>query len=77
MDRYTEYHAGKAVIRDRAVLPEAMGKLVKLEDLVDVREKMCDEYCKYPFVCPDQETLDNICKECELAKLFKALDGRE
>lgn len=30
--RYTEYHAGKAVIKDRSLLAEAMAKLAKLED---------------------------------------------
>ena len=73
--RYTEYHEGKAVIRDRALWPEAMEKLAKLEDMADIREKMCDEYCQYPCKCPNQETLDNICKKCELAKLFDVLDG--
>lgn len=31
--RYTEYHAGVAVIKDKALLKEAMAKLAKLEDL--------------------------------------------
>lgn len=30
--RYTEYHAGKAVIKDRSLLADAMEKLAKLED---------------------------------------------
>ena len=30
--RYTEYHAGKAVIKDKNKLPEAMEKLARLED---------------------------------------------
>ena len=33
--RYTEYHAGKAVIKDRSLLVEAMEKLAKLEDAED------------------------------------------
>ena len=32
MERYTEYHEGKAVIRDKSLLPEAMAKLAKYED---------------------------------------------
>lgn len=71
--RYTEYHAGKPVIRDRALLPKAVEKLAKLEDMADVREKMCDEYCQYPCKCPNQETLDRICGECRLKELFEAL----
>ena len=30
--RYTEYHAGKALIKDRSLLAEAMEKLARLED---------------------------------------------
>ena len=30
--RYTEYHAGKAVIKDKSLLAEAMEKLARLED---------------------------------------------
>lgn len=33
--RYTEYHAGKAVIKDKSLLSEAMEKLAKLEDAED------------------------------------------
>lgn len=33
--RYTEYHAGKAVIKDKTLLSEAMEKLAKLEDAGD------------------------------------------
>lgn len=33
--RYTEYHAGKAVIKDRSLLAEAMEKLARLEDAED------------------------------------------
>ena len=75
MARYTEYHADKPVIRDRALWPEAVKKLAKLEDMEDVREKMCDEYCQYPCICPNQETLANICAACEMAKLFEVLAG--
>ena len=33
--RYTEYHAGKAVIKDKSLLAEAMEKLAKYEDAED------------------------------------------
>ena len=33
--RYTEYYAGKAVIKDRSLLAEAMEKLARLEDAED------------------------------------------
>lgn len=38
MDRLTEYHNGKAVIKDKALLPQAMQKLAKYEEL---EEKGC------------------------------------
>lgn len=39
--RYTEYHDGKAVIKDRTLLPGAMEKLAKIEDM----DQICDR-CK-------------------------------
>ena len=42
--RYTEYHAGVAVIKDKALLKEAMAKLVKLEDLEEQRRLLVVEY---------------------------------
>lgn len=38
--RYTEYHAGVAVIKDKALLKEAMAKLAKLENLEKQEGKM-------------------------------------
>ena len=32
MERLTEYHAGKAVIKDKSLLPDAMEKLARYED---------------------------------------------
>lgn len=37
--RYTEYHAGVAVIKDKTLLPQAMEKLAKIEDM----DQICDE----------------------------------
>ena len=71
--RYTEYHAGKAVIKDRSLLPGAMEKLAKIEDMTEIPGICCDEYCKYPDRCRRQEELDEICTECELAGLFEML----
>ena len=50
--RYTEYHAGKAVIKDKNKLSEAMEKLARLEDAEDtnvlskwipIRERLPEE----------------------------------
>ena len=71
--RYTEYHAGKAVIKDKALIPGAMEKLARIEDMGRIPEICCDEYCKYPGRCRSQDEMDQICDECKLAKLFGLL----
>lgn len=38
--RYTEYHAGKAVIKDKNKLSEAMEKLARLED-AEEKDRLC------------------------------------
>lgn len=73
MQRYTEYHAGVAVIKDKRLLPGAMAKLAKLEDMENIPETFCDQYCKYPDIFPDQEVLDGICSKCKLQGLFELL----
>lgn len=75
--RYTEYHAGKAVIKDRTMLPQAMEKLAKFEDMDRIPEICCDEYCKYPQQCRTQEDMDQICDECKLSGLFALLVDKE
>ena len=42
--RYTEYHAGVAVIKDKTLHKEAMQKLAKLEDLEEQRRLLVVEY---------------------------------
>ena len=38
--RYTKYHAGKAVIKDKNKLSEAMEKLARLED-AEEKDRLC------------------------------------
>lgn len=71
--RYTEYHAGVAVIKDRKLLSQAMAKLAKIEDMDRIPEICCDEYCKYPARCRSQAKMDQICEGCKLAELFDLL----
>ena len=78
--RFTEYHAGKAVIRDKSLLPEAMAKLAKVEELeekntdidkitTEVMEHICDNLCMHPIrVGQTQEELEDICTECRMGK---------
>ena len=82
MERLTEYHAGVAVIKDRSLLPQAMKKLAEIEDeekhktvtdiLEEVKQQICDDYCKYPTLIDDIEELfvdGGCCTECPLNKL--------
>lgn len=75
--RYTEYHAGIAVIKDKTLLPQAMEKLAKIEDMDYIPEVCCDEYCKYPQQGRTQEDMDQICDECKMAELFDLLVDNE
>lgn len=45
--RYTEYHAGKAVIKDRSLLAEAMEKLARYEDAEEVVKELEDLKMSY------------------------------
>lgn len=71
MVRYTEYHGGKAVIKDKSLLPQAMEKLAKIEDMSQIPEIVCDQYCKYVSETPAE--LKQCCEKCKLAKLFEIL----
>ena len=78
--RYTEYHADKAVIKDKALLPDAMEKLAKVEDLeekntdidqitTEMMEYICDSVCKHSNnAMLLQEELDGFCAECKMGK---------
>lgn len=39
--RYTEYHADKAVIKDKTLLPDAVEKLAHMEDVEETKCKGC------------------------------------
>lgn len=54
------------------LLPQAMEKLAKIEDMDRIPEICCDEYCKYPDRCWQFE-LKAICDGCKLANLFDLL----
>lgn len=71
--RYTEYHAEKAVIKDKSKLPEAMEKLAKLEDLEEynIPVQCCYLYCKYPEkYWNDSDKMAATCDRCAMAPLF-------
>lgn len=74
--RYTEYHAGVAVIKKNQT-KGAAAKLAKIEDMDRIPEICCDEYCKYPGRCRSQTEMDQICDGCKLAELFDLLVDKE
>lgn len=62
--RYTEYHAGVAVIKDKNRLNDAIKKLAELEDK-EGQQKKCEQ-CK----------TENILRECALNVLNEYCHGR-
>lgn len=70
--RYTEYHAGKAVIKKNQT-KGAAAKLAKIEDMDYIPEVCCDEYCKCPLRFRTQADADRYCGRCRLAELFEIL----
>lgn len=76
MERFTEYHCGVAVIKDKEKLPEALRKLASYEDAEELSEEfnkltedfaayVCDEICPHPYVLGEED----LSKECEKCKL--------
>ena len=42
-----------------------------ISDIVDeVVSEMCDGFCHWPFVCANEDELDEHCDKCPLNKLF-------
>lgn len=79
MERLTEYHAGKAVIKDKSLLPKAMEKLARYEDVekeskdiqkitTEMMEYICDHVCIAPKTVLDDEQLERYCEECKMGK---------
>lgn len=49
---------------------EKADKLYKLDSkMEEIREQICDFYCKYPGECFDEDDLSDKCVECPLNKL--------
>lgn len=72
--RYTERHAGKAVIKDNSMLPGAMEKLARIEELENIPSLICDKYCTYPNALRGPDSLAIVCERCELKGLFEILE---
>lgn len=72
--RYTEYHSGKAVIKDKSQIGEAMQKLSAFEDMEGIPETICDDYCRFPIAAPSGEYLEARCNRCKLKGLMELLN---
>lgn len=44
------------------------------EELEKVTGEFCDKYCRFPYICADEESLDTVCEGCPMNKLFELLD---
>ena len=68
--RYTEYHAGKAVIKDRKLLPGAMEKLAAYENtgltpeqIMGLKERMNDGWISVEEYAPEDGQLVLCCDD--------------
>ena len=43
----------------------------------EIKEAMCDEYCKYPFNTETQADLNEICETCPLNKMEDLIDDED
>ena len=69
--RYTEYHAGKAVIKDKNKLSEAMEKLARYEDAKDVVKELEDLKMSYFLTLANTGDVD---KDCAYLNAANAID---
>lgn len=69
--RYTEYHAGKAVIKDGSLLAEAMEKLARYEDAEEVVKELEDLKMRYFLTLANTGDVD---KDCAYLNIANAID---
>lgn len=77
--RYTEYHAGKAVIKDRKLLPGAMEKLAAYENtdlapeqIMELKER---DTAKDPEIHENKFSDTYVCPNCNLVFINKDEKG--
>lgn len=47
-----------------------MSKMSNLASVLDeVKQNICDKYCRFPYEVEDQEQMDELCERCPLNKL--------
>jgi len=65
--RYTEYHCGVAVIKDKSLMKDAMAKLAKYEDVEEeIKESKAENISRNDMIKRLYSYCDNrqACKEC-------------
>lgn len=40
-------------------------------------EKFCDSYCKFPYICKDEEQLETVCADCPIVKMANRIEKLE
>lgn len=41
-------------------------------------EPFCDNYCRFPYICTDEEQLETVCEACPIQELAeKAVKGEK
>lgn len=69
--RYTKYHAGKAVIKDKNKLSEAMEKLARYEDAENAVKELEDLKMSYFLTLANTGDVD---KDCAYLNTANAID---
>lgn len=40
-------------------------------------EPFCDSYCKFPYICKDEEQLETVCESCPIVRLAEKIEKSE
>lgn len=40
-------------------------------------ERFCDSYCKFPYICKDEEQLETVCADCPIVKMANRTEKLE
>lgn len=47
------------------------------EKIQEIKEEMCDKFCKYPIMLADDEALMVVCNRCPLERLVSKNEGTQ
>ena len=42
--------------------------------LEEITGEFCDRYCKFQYICKDEEQLETVCEDCPMNKLVELFD---